>query len=370
MALVETRRSVALHLRGVPLPEGIERDIFVVDGRVTFQAPEEMATVLAGGYVIPGLVDAHAHLALASPAPASASPEERVRASARAQLDAGVLLVREPGGPDRASAGIGPHEGLPRVHSGGQLLAPPNCYFPGLAREVPEDALPDAAEEEARASGAWAKVIGDWPGPDGRMRLNYRAEALAEAARRVHAAGARIAVHATSAESIEAAIEAGFDSIEHGEGLQDDHIAAMAERGIALVPTLTILPMLPEVVGEMGLRRTGLQAMLAAIRRHPEMVGRAAGAGVLVLAGTDAGMGPHGMIRQEIRYLAEAGLPPEAALAAGSWAARRFLGLPGLEEGAPADLVAYPDDPRCNLGVLVRPSLRILDGRLLPTPPL
>jgi len=370
MALVETRRSVGLHLRAVPLPEGIERDIFVVDGRITFQAPEEMKTVFEGGYVIPGLVDAHAHLALASPAPPRATPEERVRASARAHLDAGVLLVREPGSPDRASAGIGPREGLPRVHSGGQFLAPPNRYFPGLTRAVPEEALPDAAEEEARASGAWAKVIGDWPDSDGRMRPNYPTQALTEAARRVHAAGARIAVHATSVESIEAAIEAGFDSIEHAEGLQDDHITAMAERGIALVPTLTILPMLPVAVVDMGLKGTGLQAMLSAIRRHPEMVGRAAEAGVLVLAGTDAGMGPHGMIREEIRHLADAGLRPEAALAAGSWEARRFLGLPGLEEGAPADLVAYPDDPRRNLGVLAHPSLRILDGRLFSSPPL
>ena len=54
-----------------------------------------------------------------------------------------------------------------------------------------------------------------------------------------------------------------------------------------------------------------------------------------------------------------------SALAAGSWAARRFLGLPGLEEGAPADLVAYPDDPRDDPEVLARPALRVLDGRLI-----
>ncbi len=125
---------------------------------------------------------------------------------------------------------------------------------------------------------------------------------------------------------------------------------------------------IPQCPPGFGLARAAGDAMLAAARGHPEMVGRAAEAGVLVLAGSDAGMGPHGMIREEIWYLAEAGLPSEAALAAGSWEARRFLGLPGLEEGAPADLVAYPDDPRRDLGVLARPSLRILDGRLLPFP--
>ena len=56
---------------------------------------------------------------------------------------------------------------------------------------------------------------------------------------------------------------------------------------------------------------------------------------------------------------------PEAALAAGSWSARRFLGLPGIEEGAPADLVAYSEDPRDKLGSMPKPALRILDGRPL-----
>jgi predicted amidohydrolase YtcJ len=291
-----------------------------------------------------------------------------VRASARAQLAAGVLAIREPGGPDRLSQSIGPHEGLPRVYTGGRLLAPPHSYFPGLAREVVDEELPEAAAEEARASGAWAKVIGDFVGPDGQMRLNYRPATLIETARRVHAIGARIAVHATTPEAIEAAIEAGFDSIEHGWGLQDDHIRVMAARGIALVPTLTIIPTAPAWLPGLGLAPATLEVMLAAARRHPEMVRRAVEADVLVLAGTDAGMGPHGMIHQEIRHLLVAGVPPEKALAAGSWAARRFLGLPGIEEGAPADLVAYLEDPCRNLEILARPSLCILDGHLLFSP--
>jgi imidazolonepropionase-like amidohydrolase len=228
-----------------------------------------------------------------------------------------------------------------------------------------DEDLPSAAEEEARISGAWAKVIGDFVGPGGQMRLNYRPKTLAEAARRVHAVGARIAVHATTSEAIEAAIEAGFDSIEHGWGLQDDHLTAMAARGITLIPTMTLLPTAPTWLPRLGLAPAALEMMLAAARRHPEMVRRAVEAGVLVLAGTDAGMGPHGMIHEEIRHLRDAGVPSETALAAGSWAARHFLGLPGLEEGAPADIVAYPNDPRDDLTVLARPSLMILDGKLL-----
>lgn len=354
-----------LHLRGVLLPEGARRDLFVVDGRLTFQAPEDAQTALNGGYLTPGLVDAHAHLGLASPAPPHAPPRERARASARAQLEAGVLVIREPGGPDHASVGLGPDEGLPRVFSGGRFLAPPGGYFPGLAREVRDEELPQAAEEEARASGAWAKVIGDFFSSNGRMQSNFRPATLAAAAQRVHALWARIAIHATIAETIDAAIEAGFDSIEHGWGLRDDHLAAMARHGIVLVPTLTIIPAVEAMLGALELTPRTEAMLRAAASRHPEMVRRAAEAGVLVLAGTDAGMGPHGMIREEIRRLLSAGLPQPDALAAGSWAARRFLGLPGLEEGAPADLVAYPDDPREDPEVLARPALRLLAGRLL-----
>jgi len=362
----------SFHLHGFVLPGGAQRDVFVVGGRITFEPVEDAATVLKDGYLIPGLVDAHAHLALASPAPPDAPAEEAARASARAQLAAGVLAVREPGGPDRLSAGIGPQEGLPRTFTAGRFLAPPGGYVPGLAREVSEAELPEAAEEEARLSGAWAKVVGDWLSPDGTLDPNFPTGALAEAARRVHLAGARIAIHATSPAAIQSAIEAGFDSIEHGVGLRDDHLAAMARKGIALVPTLTILPGIEPFMSSLGASVRTLETIRAGIQRHPEMTRRAVEAGLVVLAGTDAGMGPHGMIRGEIGLLLEAGVPGEKALAAGSWEARRFLGLPGIEEGAPADLVAYADDPRGDPSVLARPLLRILDGRLIPakaTPP-
>jgi imidazolonepropionase-like amidohydrolase len=311
------------------------------------------------------LVDTHAHLALASPAPESASATERVRASANAHLEAGVLAVREPGSPDHASFGIGPHLGLPRVITAGQFLAPAGHYLENLARDASEEELPAAAEDEARKSGAWAKVIGDWIDADGRFTPNYRTGALAEAARRVHAIGGRIAVHATTAASIESAIEAGFDSIEHGVGLSDEHISAMAAHGTVLVPTLIILPGITEWMQRMGLPAHVLRPTLNALKRHPEMTRRAAEAGVMVLAGTDAGMGPHGMVRTEIGLLQAAGIAQEQALGAGSWIARRFLGFAGIAEGAPADVVAYSSDPRHDPEALSRPVLRILDGKVI-----
>jgi imidazolonepropionase-like amidohydrolase len=217
-----------VHLHGHVLPEDKERDIYAVNGHITFQKVKDAKTVVKDGYILPGLVDSHAHLSLASPTGDEAPPEERVRAIARAHLHAGVLTIREPGSPDYASKDIQPDEGLPKVQTGGRFLAPAGRYFPGLAREIEEDQLPDAAEEEARNSGAWAKIIGDFPGEDGRFHPNFRLETLKQAAERVHKLGARIAIHAVIPEVIETAIEAGFDSIEHGTMLEATHISEMA----------------------------------------------------------------------------------------------------------------------------------------------
>src|SRR5881394_3718589 len=75
-----------MHLRVILLPDGDERDVFIVDGRFTFNEQDDAETVMTAGFAIPGLVDAHAHLALASPAGDDASEDERVRASAIEQL--------------------------------------------------------------------------------------------------------------------------------------------------------------------------------------------------------------------------------------------------------------------------------------------
>ncbi len=359
-----------LHLAGVVLPDGAERDVFATDdGRFTFDsnAPGtgEARTVAESAYLTPGLADVHCHLSLASPAPPTASPEEAARASARMELAAGVLAIREPGSPWRASIGIGPDEGLPRTFTGGQFLAPPGGYVPGFPREVSAGELADAALDELRASGAWVKVVGDWAKPGGGWGPNFPPEALAEAARRVHAAGGRIAIHATIGASIDAAIEAGFDSIEHGPGITGRQIDGLANHGIAWVPTMGIIPAVGEFVASLGVDAGSFGE---ALDRHPEAVREAAEAGVRLLAGTDAGMAPHGSIANEIRLLAGTGMGPAAALAAGSWDARAFLGLPGIEEGAPADLVAYARDPREDLAVLDEPILIVLDGTVVAGP--
>jgi imidazolonepropionase-like amidohydrolase len=363
-----------LHLRGTVLPDGVERDVFVVAGRFAFDLPSgsaETDTIVEGAFLLPGLVDAHAHLNLNSPAGADAPAEEIARASARAQLEAGVLALREPASSSVPSFGIGPSIGLPRTQIAGRFLSAPGRYFAGAAEEVPAERLPEAALAQLATSGAWVKVVGDWIDPsDGVWKPTFPPEALAAAAEAVHAAGGRLAMHAADREAIESAIQAGFDSIEHGIGATEEQLARMAAHGIALTPTMTaVMGFWMGLIDAFDSPPAEVERHRAAVERHPTLVRTASEAGVRLLAGTDSGVVPHGAIAGEIERLAAAGVAREEAVAAGSWDARAFLGFPGIEEGAPADVVAFARDPREELSALREPLAIVLDGRVIRRPP-
>ncbi len=359
-----------LHVRGTVLPAGVERDVFVTaDGRITLDpnAPgaADARTLASRGFVLPGLVDAHAHLGLNSPAGPDAPDDRRAMASAAAQLREGVLAVREPGGPNRASSALGPADGVPRLLTSGRWLAGPSRFMPGFAREVATDELPDAALEELRAGGGgWAKVIADWRVGDDWGVVSFGPDSLRAAADAVHAAGGRLAVHAMFRPATEAAIDAGADSIEHGTFVDQAMIEAMAARGTAWTPTLSAVRMVTEGRQRLGVPEEVRAALADGVRRLPPVLRAAAEAGVPVLSGTDAAI-PHGMVRREVAALIGAGLPSETALAGASWAARTFLGLPCIEEGAPADLLVLDADPRQDRSALDAPALIVLDGRVI-----
>ena len=135
----------------------------------------------------------------------------------------------------------------------------------------------------------------------------------------------------------------------------------LADRGTALTPTLRVI----EQALQFRLSRGDDPAVpwMAIAAVHGQLAAAAVEAGVQVLAGTDSR--PHGRVADEIRALAATGMRPHDALAAGSWSARAFLGLPGLTPGAPADAVIYDQDPRVDLSCLDHPSAVVLRGRIV-----
>jgi imidazolonepropionase-like amidohydrolase len=61
-------------------------------------------------------------------------------------------------------------------------------------------------------------------------------------------------------------------------------------------------------------------------------------------------------------------MTPTEALGAACWDARRWLGRPGLDHGASADLLCYSSDPRSGAAVLNTPDLIMLRGNIFRSP--
>jgi|SRR5215217_3486795 len=360
---------MAFHLRGIVLPDDEERDLYVAGDRITLEPLAGAEMVVDGGWLVPGLVDVHTHPGAEEPG--DPLDESLLRQHGLQHRDAGVTLLRVPGSAARLPAWFGHDAQLPRVYGAGPWLAAPGGFFPDWGRQVEVAALPQVAVEEAQASGGWCKLISDWgvgEGSEERHEPTVPPEVLAEVVQRVHAAGGRVAVHSQHGESGAAAIAAGADSLEHGMHLATELLDTMARQGTALVPTMLAMAGIPEALDRNPPPEPLRSWVEAGWARHPSLVRAAYEAGVTLLAGTDSIGGersPHGQVAQEIRWLARAGVPAETALAGGSWIARRWLGLPGLEEGAPADVVAYAADPRLDLEVLDQPSRVMLRGRVI-----
>jgi imidazolonepropionase-like amidohydrolase len=355
----------ALHLSGVVLPEGEHRDVWVRDGRITFDPVPGAETVSRGGWLVPGLVDAHCHVGI-GPDGEHVDDLAGLREQVLAERAAGVLALRDCGSPVDTRA-LDDEPDLPRIVRAGRHIARTRRYIPGLGVEIEPDALADEVRVQARRGDGWVKLVGDWIDRDaGDLAPEWPADALAAAIDAAHAEGARVTAHTFGTDALPALIGAGIDCIEHGTGLTEELIAQMAARGTAVVPTLVNVANFPGFAAA-GERR--FPAYASTIRRlyatSGAVVRAAFEAGVPVFAGTDAGGGiAHGRIGDEVRALAAAGLPAEAALGAASWAARAWLGLPGIEEGAPADLVVYDSDPRADLDILARPVRTVLRGRV------
>jgi imidazolonepropionase-like amidohydrolase len=353
-------RDERWHLRAVALPDGAEPiDLWVAGGRLSAE-PVDGARELPGAFVAPGLVDAHAHLTFE--ARDRLGMERGSRALIAAHLDlhrrAGVLAVRDVGAlpgvdldPEPAGGG--------RVIACGPFLAPPDFYLRHLYRGTPPEEAVAVARARVRDGGGWVKVIADFPSEGFNPlapRLGYPIELLAAIADAVHAEGGRLAVHVMGP-IVREVVDAGADSIEHGNWADAETVREMADRGTAWCPTLTT------VLGHIEPIADRVPPAQALLDRQRETLPLAADLGVTLLAGTDEE--PHGSVAAEVAALNRYGVPAVDALVAATTGARGYLGLPGLEPGAPADLVAFDRDPRDDLAALATPAAVLSGGRFV-----
>jgi imidazolonepropionase-like amidohydrolase len=353
----------ALRLRGVFLPDEAEREAWIVDGRLTFERPPgEHETIADGGWILPGFVDAHCHIGLA-PTGFLDDPEDQAQ-QAILDRDAGSLLLRDAGSPvDNRS--VQQRSDLPELIRAGRHIARPGRYIRHLGVEVEPDQLVHEVGVQAARGDGWVKLAADWIDRSvGDLTPVWPDDVLAQAIAHAHSLGVRVAAHVFGEDALPGLINAGIDSIEHGTGLTSDLIDPLLAHGIAVVPTLINIDNFPEIADQ-GEQRFPVYAahMRALYASSRERIRDVWDAGVPIYVGTDAGGSlAHGLVREEIVALVEAGIPQSEVIAQASWRARSWLGRPGLEEGASADLVVYDEDPRTDLSTLFQPRRIVLRG--------
>src|SRR3954453_12720150 len=193
------RSSEALLVRGVVLPDGEHRDLYLVDGRISY-SPVADAGLVAEGWLVPGLIDAHCHVGL----DAQGGVEDRTEQErqAMADRDSGALLLRDCGVPVD-TRWSDEREDLPRISRAGRHLARPKRSLRGVGREVEPDQLVEAIAEEARRGDGWVKVLGDWIDREpGDLAAVWPGAVLGAAADPPHAEGARITGHTFRQEAL------------------------------------------------------------------------------------------------------------------------------------------------------------------------
>jgi imidazolonepropionase-like amidohydrolase len=182
-----------------------------------------------------------------------------------------------------------------------------------------------------------------------------------------------VAAHCHALRGIENAVEAGVDSIEHCTFADDAVLRRMAERGVALVPTICASELLFRDEAVVATMPPHLRQRMEAFNDvHADAVRRAHELGVTIAMGTDAGTpgNHHGMNAHECVFLVErCGLAPAAAIRAATVDAARLLRQEGrlgvIEPGAHADVITVAADPLDDITELTRVQMVIAAGNVV-----
>jgi imidazolonepropionase-like amidohydrolase len=172
--------------------------------------------------------------------------------------------------------------------------------------------------------------------------VNFTDEEAKAIVDETHRLGKKVAAHCIGSDGIAAALRAGVDTVEHGDGLTDAEIDEIARRGIYWVPTITVGAYVAPGRGGNWTRMVDLEktAFQKALKKN-----------VKIALGTDAGGFDWKEVNQakEFEYYVEYGMTPMQALRTGTVVAAELLGwsdkVGTVEAGKWADLVAVSGDP-------------------------
>ena len=344
--------------------------------------------------VLPGLIDAHTHVFLdgtdyATQLLKQSIPFRTIEAvtAARAALDYGFTTIRDLETEGAMYADVDVKTAIdrgiipgPRMLVATRALAPTGMYpltgysweldMPAGAQLVDgADNLRRAVREQVKYGADWIKVYADrdaYIGDDGRLHswpnwTDEELKAIVDESRRL---GRSVAAHARGWEGIDAALRAGVQSIEHGDGLTTDLIDRMIKQRVYWCPTVYV-----------GARpqagAPALRATMADLKRKAfgEAVRR--GMGELIAFGTDAGgfswtENP----AQEFAFYARYGMTPLQTIRTATMNAAKLLArdkdVGTVAQGKLADLVAVDGDPLTDPAALTRVKWVMKGGTAYP----
>jgi imidazolonepropionase-like amidohydrolase len=352
--------------------------------QVQAQAGNAEVIDLTSMTVLPGLIDTHTHLLLQGDITPQEYEDQLLKQSipyrailaarnARLSLEHGFTAIRdvETEGAMYADVDVklavnrGEISG-PRIYASTRAMAPTGMYpigTPNWEIELPHgvqvvDGVENArlaVREQVQHGADWIKYYSDrryFFTPDSVLRswVNFtdaEAKAIVDEAHRL---GRGVAAHAIGSDGIAAALRAGVNSIEHGDGLTDSLMDAMVKNNVYWVPTVT--------VGVHVMPRGGVWPALVALERRA--FGRALRKGVKIAMGTDVGGFPWTEINQakELEYYVQYGMTPMQAIQSGTSVAAALLGqeqnIGALAPGLFADIIAVAGDPTRDITELQR----------------
>ena len=182
-----------------------------------------------------------------------------------------------------------------------------------------------------------------------------------------HRLGRRVAAHAHGAAGINAALEAGVDSIEHGSFLDARSLELFIAKGAFHVPTIIAGVTVLEMAQRDGMLTAPQieKAMIVGVKIK-EALARSHKAGVTIAFGTDMGVGPHGQNAREFGFLVEAGMRSREAIKPATVNAAKLLDLADeigtIAPGKSADVIAVDSSPLDDVSVLERVAFVMARG--------
>ncbi len=348
---------------------------------------------LSKATVLPGFVDAHTHVLLQGDITEEdydaqllkeSIPYRAILAVRNAQiaLGHGFTCLRDVETEGAMFADVDVKKAInngevpgPHMQVSTRAMAPTGAYGPyGYSWEisVPQgvqyvDGVAEArkAVREQISHGAdWIKYYSDhgyFYGPDGVLHshVNFTDEEAKEIVDETHRLGHKVAAHAIGSDGIAAALRAGVDSIEHGDGLTETEMEEMARRGVYWVPTIIVgAYVAPGRAGNWTkMVDTEKAAFQLALKK-----------GVKIVLGTDAGGFDWRELNEakEFEYYVNYGMTPMQALRTGTTTAAELLGwsdkMGTIEPGKWADLVAVSGDPLKDITELQRVKFVMKSG--------